>query len=226
MLVSVIIPALNEAAHIGDCIRAARRHYADDEVEIIVVDGGSTDGTPQRVPPDVRVVHSERGRAVQMNRGAEAANGDILLFCHADTHLPEGWRAPVIEVLQQPTVSGGAFQVTYDPPRGILHLVNWIRFRGNWRAVHGDRAQFTTRETFHALGGFPENIELSRALHPRGDLVLLPQRVITSSRRFLENGPLRQYCLSVWLMFRYLYLGATPEEIAKAYRSSRERVLS
>ncbi len=192
MLVSVIIPALNEAANITGCIRAARRHYTND-VEIIVVDGGSTDGTLALIPPDVRTLQSERGRAVQMNRGAAHARGDILVFCHADTRLPKGWRKAVVEAVEKPGVAGGAFQVTYQPPKGILHLVNRINFRGNWRAIHGDRAQFTTRKTFEAIGGFPEiplmeDVELSRALHRRGDLILLSKRVTTSSRRFLENG--------------------------------------
>jgi rSAM/selenodomain-associated transferase 2 len=231
VLVSVIIPALNEAKNIADCIRAAERDYDEGEVEIVVVDGGSTDDTRRLIPGEVTVLQSERGRAAQMNRGAGASNGDILLFCHADTRLPYGWRPAVIQALDQPGVVGGAFQVTYSPPKGILHLINRLTFKGNWRAIHGDRAQFTTRETFEAVGGFPEiplmeDVELSRALHQRGDIVLVPDRVVTSSRRFVENGPLRQYLLSVWFMIRYLYLGATPEQIARAYRSSRERALS
>ena len=231
MIVSVIIPALNESDTIVDCIQAARRRYTDDEVEIIVVDGGSTDGTPALIPADVWVMNSERGRAVQMNRGAAHAHGDVLVFCHADTRLPEGWREPVVAALARPEIAGGAFQVTYAPPQGILHLVNRINFQGNWRAIHGDRAQFTTRATFEAIGGFPqiplmEDGELSRALHQRGELILLPQRVVTSSRRFLDNGPLRQYLLSIWYMIRYLYLGATPADIARVYRSNREERFS
>lgn len=227
MLISIIIPTLNEQETIAACIRAARRDYTPDDVEIVVADGGSQDETVTRVPAGITTVHAPRGRASQMNRGAAAAGGEVLVFCHADTRLPEGWREAVIETLQTPGVSGGAFQITYQPARGILHLINRLTFRGNWQAVHGDRAQFMTRETFEDIGGFPEiplmeDVEMARALHTRGTIKLIPKRVTSSSRRYLERGPLRQYALSIYLMARYLYVGATPEEIARIYRSSRE----
>jgi rSAM/selenodomain-associated transferase 2 len=227
VLISVIIPTLNEQENVEKCIRAARRSYPPDEVEIIVADGGSQDETVIRVPEGNKIVRAPRGRASQMNRGAAAAVGEIFVFCHADTRLPEGWREAVVETLRNPEVSGGAFQITYRPARGILHLVNRLRFKGRWQAVHGDRAQFMTRATFEEIGGFPEiplmeDVEMARALHERGAIKLVPQRVTASSRRYLERGPLRQYALSVYLMVRYLYLGATPAEIARIYRSSRE----
>jgi glycosyltransferase involved in cell wall biosynthesis len=92
LLVSVVMPALNEAPNIARAIAAARRDYVQDQVEIIVVDGGSSDGTPHLVPARERLVASPPGRAVQLNRGASAARGQILVFCHADSRLPEGWR--------------------------------------------------------------------------------------------------------------------------------------
>jgi hypothetical protein len=163
-----------------------------------------------------------------MNAGADLAHGEILLFCHADVRLPHGWRDAVIGVLRRPGVSGGAFQIAYRPAKGILHLVNRLIFPCNWRIVHGDRAQFMSRATFDEIGGFPEiplmeDVEMARALHQRGRIAMLPLRVTASSRRYLERGPLFQYALSVWLMCRYLLLNAGPEEIARAYRSSRER---
>ena len=133
MLVSVIIPALNEAGNIRQAVAAARRDYTPAEVEVIVVDGGSTDGTPDVVPPGVTLVRSPRGRAVQMNRGAAASHGEILVFCHADSQLPAGWREAVIEALSRPGVSGGTFQTLALPERGlILYLRNRIRFPANW----------------------------------------------------------------------------------------------
>ncbi len=229
MLVSVIIPALNEARSIRRTIAAARRDYAPDEVEIVVVDGGSSDGTPDLLPPGVALIESPRGRAVQMNRGAAATRGEILVFCHADSQLPTAWREAVIEALSQAGVSGGTFQTLLLPERGVLMYVrNRMRYAADWRRMYGDQAQFVHRSTFERVGGFRElplmeDVEMMRALRQEGRLVRIDHpRVITSSRRFLERGFLRQSLTNLWSMFRYLKLGATPEDIARVYRSSRE----
>jgi hypothetical protein len=162
-----------------------------------------------------------------MNRGAAVSRGDILLFCHADSRLPAGWREALVAALAQPGVSGGNFQTRIVPARGVLHLINRLRLSASWRIAFGDTGQFMARTTFERIGGFPEiplmeDVEMARALHQAGKLVRLPLRMETSSRRFLERGPLRQWLMSFWLMIRYLYLGATPEDIVRRYRSSRE----
>jgi rSAM/selenodomain-associated transferase 2 len=227
MLVSVIIPALNEVQHIRQAIATARRDYTPDQVEVIVVDGGSIDGTTTLIPPGVTLVRSHRGRAMQMNHGAAASRGQILVFCHADSQLPAGWRDAVVKALSRPGVSGGSFQTAIRPARGILRLLNRLRFPADWRIMFGDQAQFMSRTVFDRVGGFPEiplmeDLEMSRRLHQAGRLVRIPLRVITSSRRFLEHGPLRQWLLDVWYVIQYLYLGAAPEGIARLYTSSRE----
>ncbi|MBN1582333.1 MAG: TIGR04283 family arsenosugar biosynthesis glycosyltransferase [Anaerolineae bacterium] len=228
MLVSVIIPTLNEAKNILKTIQAARRDYTPEQVEIVVVDGGSTDDTPGLIPPGVTLIRSPRGRAVQMNAGARGSHGELLAFCHADSQLPAGWREAIIDSLGHPGVSGGCFQTLLSPPKGILHLVNAIRFPADWRIMFGDLVQFMSRATFDQIGGFAEivlmeDVEMMRTLHLVGRLVRPDLRVITSSRRFVERGPLRQWLLSFWCMIRYLYLGATPEDIARVYVSSREK---
>jgi rSAM/selenodomain-associated transferase 2 len=242
MLVSVIIPALNEAQNIQACIAAAQRRYAPDQVEIIVVDGGSHDGTPELVSEgtsvgdlvqQVKLLYAPRGRAVQMNTGAANAQGDIFVFCHADSQLPQGWREAVIAALSAPGVSGGTFQTLILPANWMLKIRNRWVFPANWKIMFGDQVQFMQRTTFEAVGGFPEiplmeDVEMSRALHNAGQLVRIPPqyRVITSSRRFAERGFLRQSLLNGMSMVRYLYLGATPEDIARVYRSSREEATS
>lgn len=226
MLVSVVIPTLNEAPHIERTLAAARRAYAPPAVEIIVADGGSSDGTPDLLPEGVTLVRAPRGRGVQMNRGAAAAQGEILLFCHGDTRLPEGWREAVVAALERPGVSGGTFSIQFLPARGILHLINLPRYPADWRLMYGDQGQFMRRVTFEEIGGFPEipameDVEMMRRLHQVGRLVRLRLRVTSSSRRFLERGPLRQMWLNASVVLRYLYLGATAEEIAHDYYVTR-----
>jgi rSAM/selenodomain-associated transferase 2 len=228
MLVSVIIPALNEAENIEETLIAAHRTYTPDEVEIIIVDGGSTDGTPDLISENVTLITAPRGRAVQLNRGAVAAHGDIFVFCHADSQLPDGWREAVIDALK-PGVSGGTFQTRILPAFGFLPIRNRWVFPPNWRIMFGDQVQFMPRAMFEKVGGFPEiplmeDVEMSRAMHNVGKLVRIDPRirVTTSSRRFEERGLLRQSLQNGLNMFRYLYLGATPEDIARSYRSSRE----
>jgi rSAM/selenodomain-associated transferase 2 len=229
-LVSVIIPTFNEAENILATIRAAQRSYSPDEVEIIVVDGGSTDGTPELVPSHIKFLQTPRGRAVQMNRGAAESNGQILVFCHADSRLPAGWREAVMLALEDKDVSGGTFQTRIVPAFGILKLRNKWVFPPNWRIMFGDQVQFIRRTTFDQLYGFPEiplmeDVEMSRALDRVGRIVRIDPniRVETSSRRFRERGVLRQTVQNTVNMMRYLYFGATAEDIATHYHSSRER---
>lgn len=230
MLASVIVPALNEAENIRPCVAAARQDYPSDAVEVLVVDGGSTDGTPDLIPPDVMFIAAPRGRAIQLNRGAAAAHGEIFVFCHADSRLPVGWREAVYETLNQSNVVGGTFQTLILPDNWLFKFRNRWVFPTRWQIMFGDQAQFMRRETFAQVGGYPEiplmeDVEMMRALHRLGRLARVrPQvRVTTSARRFAERGVLRQVLLNAWNMTRYLHFGATPEQIARSYRSSRER---
>jgi rSAM/selenodomain-associated transferase 2 len=226
-LISVIIPTLNEENHINACLQAARQSYAADAVEIIVVDGGSTDATLDNITPDCTLLQTQPGRGSQMNTGARHSNGKVLVFCHGDTRLPDGWRRAVIEALNRPGVSGGTFQTRMEPARGILKWRNSWRMPADWRFMYGDQCQFMRRTTFEAIGGFPEiplmeDVEMSRALNRTGRVVRINLRAVTSSRRLLEKGILRQTLGNFWRMVRYLYLKTTPEALATTYRSSRE----
>ncbi len=222
MLVSVIIPTLNEVQSIEQTIQAARLDYDPDEVEMIVVDGGSSDGTIKKIPSECRILPSKPGRAIQMNLGASHAKGDIFLFCHADTKLPPKWRESVIKAVTDPDVMGGAFLPKFVPAKGILHILNSLYYPPNWRLMYGDQALFVRGKIFESIGGFPElpimeDIELMRRLAKLGKLVRIPQRVETSSRRFITRGPLRQTWLNIKYIFSYIYLGTPAEKIADRY---------
>ena len=155
MLVSVVIPTLNEETAIGHTITCARRNYSEAEVEIIVCDGGSTDAAISQLPPSVTVIHSPRGRGTQMNCGAAASHGEILVFCHADSQLPSGWRELILDALSVPKVSGGTFQTLILPARGLLlRLRNHIQFPAKWHMMFGDQVQFMRRVDFSRVGGF------------------------------------------------------------------------
>lgn len=224
---SVIIPALNEEDNISASIADARRNYSSDQVEILVVDGGSVDATLTQIPSGVTVISTRANRAYQMNAGARRSTGEVLVFCHADTRLPSGWREAILTVLNQPGVIGGAFQSKLEPEQGPLKWLNKIRLPNDWRYMYGDQAMFITRKTYDRIGGFPEivlmeDVELIRSMVKIGKVTRIQSRVITDSRRMLENGVFKQLLGNIWRMFRYLYLGATPEQIARTYHSSRE----
>ena len=222
MLVSIIIPTLNEEAYILDAIRSARQDYNPDEVEIIVVDGGSQDETLRLIPPEVPVFHSKANRGTQMNLGASNSRGDILVFCHADSLLPKGWREAVIDKLSNNNISGGTFQLSIVPAKGILKLRNRITYPANWKLMYGDQVQFMSRSTFEKIGGFPEipimeDLEMSRSLNKLGQLVRIPLRVRTSSRGFSASRPIKQWLLNIKCVILYVHFEKTAEEIKTIY---------
>jgi rSAM/selenodomain-associated transferase 2 len=228
-VISVVIPALDEEAALPGTIRSCREAG---ECEVIVADGGSRDGTVEvaRRLAD-RLVVSAPGRARQMNAGAGAARGDVLLFLHADTLLPACGLDAVLHALRDRTVAGGAFRVALLPSpgagpyvRAMLALTGrMINLRSALTGSRtGDQAIFLRAETFRELGGYREiplmeDVELSRAMRATGRTVLLPNRVGTSGRRWEEWGPLRTI-LRMWRLRLGYMLGMTPERCAGIYR--------
>jgi rSAM/selenodomain-associated transferase 2 len=222
MLVSIIIPTLNEEAYILDAIRSARQNYASDEIEIIVVDGGSQDDTLSLIPPRIQVFHSLANRGAQMNLGAANSHGEILVFCHADSLLPEGWREEVIDTLSNNNISGGTFQLSIVPAKGILRLRNRVTYPANWMVMYGDQVHFMSRSTFEKIGGYPEipimeDLEMSRSLNKAGQLVRIPLRVKTSSRGFSASSPIKQWLLNIKCVLLYVYFGKTADDIKTIY---------
>ncbi|MFN3596771.1 MAG: TIGR04283 family arsenosugar biosynthesis glycosyltransferase [Rubricoccaceae bacterium] len=221
MLVSIIIPALDEAARIAETVAAA--HAQDGPLEVIVADGASGDGTAAVAQAaGARVVAAPRGRAAQMNAGAAAASGAAFVFLHADTRLPPDGLARVRAALARPGVAGGCFRTTFDERRSAwLRLFEarlWMRWH---RLAFGDRALFARREAFAAVGGFPaqpifEDLDFVRALRRQGRFVFLNAPVVTSARRFVRHGALRQQArnLALWLAWN---AGADPARLKRYY---------
>lgn len=184
----------------------SRRSRPRSSVEIIVVDGGSRDGTDRiAAAAGARVLRSPPGRARQLGVGVRASGGDVLLFLHADTRLPAGWDVAVRAALRDRDVVGGAFRFRFDDRSGALRWIEWgARLRSAFlRLPYGDQAVFVRRDVLEACGGVPqvplmEDLDLVRALSRRGRLALLPLEAVTSARRYRAGGPVRTM-LRHWL---------------------------
>ncbi len=224
---SIVVPVLDEAASILPCL-AALAKLRGRGVEVVVVDGGSRDGTPRLAAPWCdRVIASPRGRAVQMNAGAHASRGDVILFLHADTTLPPAADVLVADGLGRAAREWGRFDVAIAGADPLLALVAMLmNARSRWTGVAtGDQALFVKRTVFVAEGGFPpiplmEDVALSKSLKRRGPPVCLRERVVTSGRRWERHGTLRTILLMWRLRLEYA-LGADPGRLARRYGAER-----
>jgi len=221
--ISIIIPALNEESSLASAIESLAPFRARG-AEVIVVDGGSRDRTIElaRTLAD-RVVVSPRGRATQMNAGAAVARGDVLLFLHADTRLPDEADRLVLDGLTDSVWRWGRFDVQIEGRSLLLPVIAGLM---NWRSAitgiaTGDQAMFVTRDTFEAVGGFPdiplmEDIALSKWLKRVSRPLCIAARAITSGRRWDQHGAVRTILLIWRLRFEY-WLGAPPAVLARRY---------
>ena len=218
---SIIIPALNEAADIGATIESA---WALHPHEIIVADGGSRDATADIAASlQCRVIPTPRGRAIQQNQAAATATGNVFLFLHADCRLVPDARAQMERTLRSPRIPGGVFRHRLNAP-GIVYRV--IEVGDDLRVcctriAYGDQGFFLRRDVFERLGGFPEvrlmeDVLLSRRLRDEGRLALLPGPLMCSARRFQKHGPLSQTFRNLILRAAE-NLGVHPDRLARLY---------
>lgn len=219
---SIVVPVVDEAAGLPAALRALQPLRARG-AEVIVADGGSTDGTWRiaREGAD-QVLLAPRGRAAQMNAGARVARSDALLFLHADTQLPADADRHLLQALHAGT-AWGRFDVRIPSSKPLLRCVAVLmNLRSRWTGIAtGDQAMFVRREVFEAVGGFPdiplmEDIALSALLRRKSAPACLRAPVITSARRWEHHGVLRTIALMWSLRLRYFF-GADPQRLADRY---------
>lgn len=224
MELSVVIPALNEADRIGETIERMRSAAA---CEVIVVDGGSADGTTAAASKADHCITGPRGRAVQQNAGAAASTGDVLLFLHADCWPEPGAGEAMEAALACSGVIGGCFSQTIDAGHfgyRLLERGNALRVRTTgW--VYGDQGLFIRRNVFERVGGFPEvelmeDLAISKRLKREGPLVLLDHRLHVSPRRWQQQGIVRQ-TLRNWAFLGLSHCGVAPATLARRYADVR-----
>ena len=232
MTVTVIIPALNEGGQLAQAL-AALGPARDAGHEVVLVDGGSEDGTRGIAAPLVdRLTTSSRGRAKQMNAGAKQARGELLVFLHADTVLPWETLQALLQAFPAAGAGWGRFDLRLSGGRFMFRLIErLINLRTRLSGIAtGDQAIFVRRDLFEGVGGYPpiplmEDIALCRMLKRHGRPLCLRDTVLTSSRRWEERGILRTTLL-MWRLRLAFALGADPHRLAKAYSGVSDQNLN
>lgn len=226
MKVSIIIPVMNERRRLEDAVARLRLTAGRGDVEIIVADGESADGTTdiaRRVAD--KLVEAPRGRASQMHAGALAATGELLLFLHADTRLPGNWLGALLDAwARKPRPGATAYRLSFDSPEPVYRLIAAL---GDWRSrktgvPHGDQAVSCRRKDYLRVGGFPpvplmEEYFLLPKLARLGPVVIMEEAISTSTRRYERNGPLFNALRNVAIITLFK-AGVSPEKLKGMYR--------
>ncbi|MER3423397.1 MAG: glycosyl transferase [Nitrospiraceae bacterium] len=245
MRISIVIPTLNEESILLHTLTQTASLSFD---ELIIADGGSQDRTREIVTSfsseivvpggrsrtsnleprtSLTLLTSSPGRARQMNAGAAASYGDVILFLHADTQLPPDARQAIEKALEDPECVGGRFDVRFAPNTGWGRLISrMMNLRSRWTGIAtGDQAIFVRRSVFNQLGGFPdipimEDIEFSRRLRRAGRIAALHSIVTTSYRRWNTCGPIRTILL-MWSLRSMYWIGINPRHLKHFYGDAR-----
>lgn len=235
-MLSIIIPVLNEAEIIGRLLTHLHTVSNSDTItEILVVDGGSLDGTQKIVSNfgktsviPVRSISSEKGRAKQMNTGAKIASGSILYFLHADSFPPQEFDVLIISEVQKGKLAG-CFKMKFDSKHWWLRLASWLT-HFSWRACRGgDQSQFITKELFEEIGGYDERYiiyednVLINELYKRNQFVVIQKWLSTSARLYRERG-IWTLQFHFWAIYVKKWLGADADELFSYYQKHIKQV--
>ncbi|GGG40456.1 TIGR04283 family arsenosugar biosynthesis glycosyltransferase [Bizionia arctica] len=231
--ISIIIPILNEAETIEHLLIYLLENSSEENIaEILVVDGGSTDGTQniatsffqKKSNPKLCFIESPKGRAKQMNSGSEIATGNILYFLHADSYPPKNFDQHIINEFEKGHLAG-CFRLQFNDKHWWLRLASWLT-QFQWRVSRGgDQSQFITKKLFQDIGGFDENYIiyedniLINELYKRKQFKVINKKLITSSRRYEKHGIWKlQY--HFWTIYVKKWFGASPEELHRYYKKN------
>lgn len=223
MDISIIIPTYNEENAIQELLQYLKKHADSSVTEILVVDGQSSDTTLKKVKETGCrcVISPEKGRASQMNFGADITTGDILYFVHADSFPPESYTSDILKKVEEGAESG-CYRVVFNSNKWLLKINAWFTRFDRLMYRGGDQTLFIRRELFEELGGFKdyaimEDFEMIRRLRKRGTFDIIPKAAVVSARKYKENSYLKVNFINliIFLMFR---VGASQETMVHAYQ--------
>ncbi len=231
MKISVVIPILNEAENIGKLLQHLIDNSSNENiVDIFVVDGGSIDQSREIVnafsqaQPIVKLLSSEKGRAKQMNTGAQKAAGDVLYFLHADSFPPKDFDQHILKAVNNQNLAG-CFAMKFDSDHWWLRLAGWLTQFKSRACRGGDQSQFISAQLFRELGGFDERFtiyednDLINKLYERDEFVVIKKWLVTSARRYRSNGVWKlQY--HFWTIYVKKWFGASAEELYEYYKKN------